>query len=298
MDLCVRTYPPPFQNAVRTAWTPVCEMDIIDFLALTIHMGMVRLPEIKDYWSTDPLFSFPYFATRMSRDRYMMIRSHLHLADNTQIVRADKLYKVRPAIVMLNESFRLAIVPGEHVALDEATIPTRARHSLKQYNPDKPHKYGFKMFKLCDHSSFLMWFMLYQGKANHFIEPAGLPTTIVRAATEVLERFLNYRLYMDSWYTSVAISEELLLQGIYLIGTVAKRRIGLPRAVVQARLKNRGDVKAAMKVVPEGALTAFQWRDTKCFLALSTAHDTQMVQVRRRLRGQAEPADVNCPAAI
>lgn len=48
MDLCVRTYTPPFQNAVGTAWTPVCEMDIIDFLALTIHMGMVRLPEIKD----------------------------------------------------------------------------------------------------------------------------------------------------------------------------------------------------------------------------------------------------------
>lgn len=59
----------------------------------------------------------------MNRDRYMMIRSHLHLADNTQIVRADKLYKVRPAIVMLNESFRLDIVPGEHVALNKPPFP-------------------------------------------------------------------------------------------------------------------------------------------------------------------------------
>lgn len=34
------------------------------------------------------------------------------------------------------------------MAVDEQIIPTKARSSLKQYNPKKPHKWGYKVFVL------------------------------------------------------------------------------------------------------------------------------------------------------
>ena len=100
----------------------------------------------------------------MSRNLFCLIRSHSHLADNTQRPPGDKIYKVRPAFELLNASFRAAMDPGEHLALDEATIPTRARDTMKQYNSAKPHKYGFKMFKLCASNYFVVWFMLFGGR--------------------------------------------------------------------------------------------------------------------------------------
>ena len=169
---------------------------------------------------------------------------------------------------------------------------------MKQYNSAKPHKYGFKMFKLCDSSSFMTWFMLYEGKTNHPIDHAGLPTTVVRAATHSLLHDQFYRLYMDSWYTSVPVCEELLGNGIYVVGTVSKRRLGLPHTVVQAVLKNRGQVSAAMKQLREGALTALQWLDTRHVFALSTAHAMEIGPVVRPKRGHAEGVEIDCPLAL
>ncbi len=45
--------------------------DIWKFFALILNMTLVKKASYKDYWNIDPMISTPFFASVMSRDRYI-----------------------------------------------------------------------------------------------------------------------------------------------------------------------------------------------------------------------------------
>ena len=53
--------------------------EILAFFGLTIAMGIVKLPKIKDYWESKGIFHMPWFASIMSRDCFEEIYRYLHL---------------------------------------------------------------------------------------------------------------------------------------------------------------------------------------------------------------------------
>ena len=53
------------------------------FIALQYYMGIVRKPDVKDYWSIDEMMSTPFVRKMMSRDEFHNILSFFHLCDNT-----------------------------------------------------------------------------------------------------------------------------------------------------------------------------------------------------------------------
>lgn len=57
----------------KIKWTPVTPNCIAKFLGLTLLMGLIRKPTIKDYWSTATELSTPFFRSIMSRDRFIAI---------------------------------------------------------------------------------------------------------------------------------------------------------------------------------------------------------------------------------
>ena len=60
----------------------LCVEELLAFIALNIAMGMLRLPQVRDYWTTSEVLSTPWFPTIMSRDRFFTILRFLHLADS------------------------------------------------------------------------------------------------------------------------------------------------------------------------------------------------------------------------
>ena len=52
------------------------------------------------------------------------------------------------------------------VCVDEQMIPFKGSSSLKQYMPNKPHKYGYKVFVLCNSKGIMHNFELYAGKIS------------------------------------------------------------------------------------------------------------------------------------
>lgn len=50
-------------------WTPLDVSGLWNFLSLTTMMGLINKPETRDYWSTDPQFATPFFASVMPRNR-------------------------------------------------------------------------------------------------------------------------------------------------------------------------------------------------------------------------------------
>nr|CAH7737569.1 unnamed protein product [Callosobruchus chinensis] len=70
----------------------------------------------------------------MSRNRYYQIKKYLHFADNSNLDKNDKLYKVRPLMMMLNKNFQQWGIFYSDLSIDEAMVKYFGHHSAKQYH--------------------------------------------------------------------------------------------------------------------------------------------------------------------
>ena len=84
-------------------WEDTCAPEMQMLIGMLYAMGIHHLPDIHDYWSTDPLLSVPGITRGMPRTRFKMLMRNLHLNDNSQLPQCgdsqyDKLYKIRPLL--------------------------------------------------------------------------------------------------------------------------------------------------------------------------------------------------------
>ncbi|OXA45646.1 PiggyBac transposable element-derived protein 4 [Folsomia candida] len=54
-------------------WRELDEQDLLKLIAVRMLMGVTRLPEMKQYWSRDPLLQYPIITRIMKQDRYFEI---------------------------------------------------------------------------------------------------------------------------------------------------------------------------------------------------------------------------------
>ena len=66
----------------QNQWKAVTPEDMRVFAAHLLLLGLIRKPELSDYWSQKELTRTPFFGKRMSRDRFQAILSNLHIADD------------------------------------------------------------------------------------------------------------------------------------------------------------------------------------------------------------------------
>ena len=122
-------------------------------------MSIYGLPRTEMYWGNETRIS--QVAGVMSRNRWQAIKTNIHLNDNsTSDQTTDKLIKLRPFLYSLSNNLQ-KIPIGEKVCVDEQIIPFKGRHSLKVYVKNKPKKWGYKVFALCDCSGVLPNFEIY-----------------------------------------------------------------------------------------------------------------------------------------
>ena len=90
----------------------------------------------------------------------------------------------------------------------------RGRLSFRVYNKDKPTKYGIKAYILTDSNSGYCWNMdIYYGQGKRLRDTVfGLLTNTYLQSW--------HSLYMDNYYNSVELSEELLDAKVHTVGTL------------------------------------------------------------------------------
>ena len=114
-------------------WEDVVEEDLWAFLGFALPMGINRLPQLRLYWSTDPVYHYLPIAERITRDRFLAIWRFLHFSRNTPSPVAsassatatscsassspsdpiDPLWKVRPVISTVVAAGRANYRPHE-----------------------------------------------------------------------------------------------------------------------------------------------------------------------------------------
>jgi len=118
--------------------TKICRLK---FLGLLLISGYHNLPSEADYWSTAEDLEAPIFSKIMARDRFRVIKSCLHIADNDNLAQS-KVAKVLPLLELLRTNCQQFGMFHKNLSIDESMVPYRGLHSAKQYIKGKPVKFG------------------------------------------------------------------------------------------------------------------------------------------------------------
>jgi len=74
----------------RYTWTPINPAEMYKFIGLILYMGVLKLPEVRDYWKRKNIFSVNFPNTVMSRDRFRSISWNIHMSDPEEDVVNDR----------------------------------------------------------------------------------------------------------------------------------------------------------------------------------------------------------------
>ena len=217
---------PPPPHAPK--WSDVDVDTMKAFMGLCMAMGILKVPHRNDYWRCRKFLFRTNFNSVMPRDRFNLIWRYLHLNNNEAPRPAcpDKLVKVRHLIDYLNTNFMELYRSHGNSTVDETMVKFKGRLSFRQYLPAKPTKWGIKFWTLAEATTgYLERFQVYTGKEAG--QEKGLTHRVVTDLTEHLHNTYIH-IYMDNFYTSVPLLEELLANGMYGCGTVRANRKGLP----------------------------------------------------------------------
>nr|CAI5841314.1 unnamed protein product [Callosobruchus analis] len=253
-------------------------------------MGLANLPQIRDYWSTDILYKNQLIPKVMSRNGFQLLLRFVHFADNETAYTNDRLYKIREIFNKMEQKFSQNFIPSEMIVVDETMIPFKGRLLFRQYISTKRHKYGLKIFKLCDSVGYTFRMSLYTGRQSFFDTRTGLAEKIVLDLTDY---YLNQgrTIVTDNYYTSPSLARNLLAKETHLLGTLRKNRRGLPPEVIKAKLKKR---EITGKEHKDDFVVA-KWKDKRDITFLTTKPGIDMQETDKRNRKGEE---VKKPVAI
>ena len=121
-------------------------------------------------------------ATKLQR--YETLRKFLHENDNDSQNNPenskDKLFKVTPLLDLVRNNC-IKVKPQKSDSIDEQIIPAKAKRNggVKQCNPKKIHKWGFKNMVRAAQSGILYDFFIYGRKHSGRAEQCGAEVSVL-----------------------------------------------------------------------------------------------------------------------
>jgi hypothetical protein len=235
------------KGAAQTWTTSVEELWL--FVAVHIFMGIVHLPRSHMYW--EERWLQPFVVDAFSRDRFHELLRFFHIAPPTPAgVKHTVLDKVAPLITACQHSFSTSFLPAQVLVVDESMVPFKGREPMKQYLPDKPTSWGYKVWCVAS-DKYLLNFSVYRGRQKRKKDNLTLHEQVVQLVQPYRHR--GHILYLDNLFVTVGLFDHLERIGMRACGTVRPDRKGLP-----------ADVKEAGKQLAKGARVGWQRGNLSC----------------------------------
>ena len=290
-------------------WTDVTPSDIKLFMAHNIIMGLVKKPDLEKYWNSNTPTRIPFFGKFMSRNRFQSILSNFHVGDDSNNPplhhpNHDPLAKVRPFLEMIDRNFLYAYKPSKALSFDEACCPFKGRLRFRCFNPMKPNRFHIKLFQVSESSSgYILGCHIYTGKDTLCVSHKSTPldpnvTKTTKIVLGLLQKCqlldVGHHIYMDNYYSSPELSNELYYRSTYSCGTVRASRKEMPKTLAKAKLKPLQSV-----FLRNGPLLCMKWLGPKSkskkkpVTMLSTIHEaTELLTQKKDRHGNRLPKPV------
>lgn len=180
----------------------------------------------------------PIFAATMSLKQFKMIHRCLRFddkGDRTERRSRDKLAAVREVFDKWVYRLKMLYNPGHCVTVDEQLIPFRGRCPFRQYIPNKPYRYGIKLWIVCDSETAYAYNMeIYTGRDRNCHPEVKQGQRVVLQLTEGLE---GRNVTCDNFFTSHELAIELKKRKMSIVGTIRKNRKEIPPVLVDMKKK-------------------------------------------------------------
>ncbi|XP_047361946.1 piggyBac transposable element-derived protein 4-like [Vespa velutina] len=271
-------------------WHDITKEEFLAFIAVILNMGLIQLPNIQEYWSTASNSRIPFFPETFTRARFMQIFWMLHLKKPTQrnATIRTRIQKVSNYLEYIDDKFRQYFIPYKAVVVDESIVKCKGRIAFITYNPNKPTKWGIRIYALTDSKTgYLFTILPYYGSiTSDNISRSDLPVT-TRIPLHLYNKLLNripdakgYHMYTDRYYTSILLAEELLKMNCHLTGTIQVNRKGVPTQIKKPKFSRKTTV-----AYRKNSTTLLAWKDKRIITILTNYYNTQLQSTHRTLRG-------------
>ena len=268
------------------------------FIGMLLAMGIHRLLQLEDYWSSHSLLGAKGIVSGMSWRCIRVLLSCLHIADNSCAIPRgqpghDKLHKVRPLLDILQSDISKYYHPHGEVAVNEAMVGFKGHSTLKQYMPMKPTKHGFKIWCLCDSTNGFT----YRIEIYTTPDVNGLgPSVVLNLAEPLLDR--GHFLYFDNYFSSVDLASKLLKWNTYCVLLTRTNRKGWPQQLKDTKHLNKTLTRGHHRsvVVDDGRVECMAWKDNEVVSMINTlSPPTSMTTVKRKGK-DGQSSQMPCPA--
>eukprot|EP00731_Ephydatia_muelleri_P004533 Em0002g709a len=225
--ICSNTMKP---KSRASAWkqVPHDAAEVKKFVATIIVMGLVPYHAIDDYWCTSWPFQTKCVSSIMTRNRFSLLMKFLHLNNNELYIPKgqpghDPIFELRPFITSLVKNCQDSFQLGKELSIDESMVSFLRVDLFLSSTPlrSRPTKWGMKAFVLADsQTGYVYNWRLYTGKDDALDRDGkGLAHAVVLKLLEGTEG-TEHHMYMDNWYNSPTLFEELHRRGYDATGTV------------------------------------------------------------------------------
>lgn len=231
-----------------------------------------------DLWTLDG-FGADILACIMSEKRFLFLLRFIRFDDirgRLERRKIDNMTAIRKLFEDFVNNCKSCYKISEYATIDEKLQSFRGRCPFRVYMPNKPAKYGLKLFALVDSINYYTKNLeLYTGN-----QPLG-PFTINNSALSVVKRLIEpikqtgRNITIDNWFTSVALADDLLKDRITLIGTIRKNKRELPPDFISIR--NRELYSSYFAFSQNKTLVSYKAKKNKVVLLLSTMHNNKCI---------------------
>nr|CAH7732023.1 unnamed protein product [Callosobruchus chinensis] len=292
--------------------TPTNATEIHALIGLLILIGTFKSSRrfLREFWETNGT-GVEIFPAVMGYRRMKFLLQCLRF-DNifTRQNRkpTDKFAPIREVWELFVSNCKNSYCVGEYVTLDEMLFSFRGRCPFRVYIPNKPSKYGIKVFALIDARTFYTVNLeeVYLGE-----QPIG-PFRVSNKVPDVVKRMIEpingsgRNVSMDNWFTSFSVIEDLFTDyRLTVVGTVKKNKRELPTELTE--IKSRPVYSSIFAYQQNMTLVSYVPRK-KNVLAVSSMHydgridqDTgdkkkpEMITFYNATKGGVDSADQKMP---
>lgn len=256
----------------KTKWIMVELNELRAYYGLKLIAGVLRSSDVdlEELW--DETWGNPIFRNTMHISRFKQIKRCLRFDDKKgrDTSRRDKLAPISAIYSKWNLNLSRLFNPGSDMTVDEQMVPFNGKCPFKQYLPAKPHKYGIKIWALCDSmTGYVLNTQIYAGKAPNTHPNVNVGTRVV---LDLTDGFKGRTVYTDNFFTSHALAVELSRRQLSLVGTVRKNKPFIPPILLDTKKKPAGFTRFMFDNDNKLCLLSYVPKKNRIVLLLSTNH--------------------------
>ena len=248
------------------------------FFALKWHLSLIRYPQKKWAWSSDPLKSQTEVKKVMTFIKFKSLLKHFRVTDASNLPERSSpsyhpLQNIQEGVDMIKRKSQTLWSPGFKMCIDEGRIRSKSkRNKFKIRNPDKPIRMGWTVNKIADQGELGGYYtynhLVKVGKQTYTNTGSGKNYNTVEQLLEGL-KYMGRLVVMDSGFPTIQLLKDAAsLWNTRIIATVRGNTAHLPKKHSSFLKNTKSFVRGYSQSLHHENLNLTYWNDNNavCFL--------------------------------